>query len=252
MTAKRNELGASIWQMTLMGLRYLNGRRLRTVLTTLAIVFGVALIFTMNLVLPSVVNAFKLSMSSFSGADLTVTSVSGESFAPEDVLPKISAVSQVEAVTGILRRQFALPTLTGGDLGSTSQLTMIGVDPTTASNVRQFTMSDGRFLEPGDTGKAVFPAGIADFAPQLKVGTTFPLITAGGLKIFTLVGLLADQGNPTSPELYVSLSDAQSAFNQPGLINTVEVSVAADADRGGSFRAGAAGARRQLPDQRAG
>ena len=31
--------------MTLMGLRYLNGRRLRTILTTIAIVFGVSMIF---------------------------------------------------------------------------------------------------------------------------------------------------------------------------------------------------------------
>jgi hypothetical protein len=40
-------------QMTIMALRYLNGRRLRTTLTTLAIVLGVALIFAVNLILPS-------------------------------------------------------------------------------------------------------------------------------------------------------------------------------------------------------
>lgn len=231
MTARTGEFRATVWQMTLMGLRYLNGRRLRTVLTTLAIVFGVALIFAMNLALPSVLNAFKQSMSSISGADFSVTSLSGESFAPDEVVPKISAVPHVQAVTGVLRRQFGLPNISGGNLGDASQITLIGIDPTSAEQVREFAISDGRFLEAGDTGKAVIPAGLAELAPQLKIGATFPMITAGGLKIYTVVGFLAEQGNPSAPEIYVSLSDAQAAFNQPGLINTVDVSIEAGVDR---------------------
>ena len=92
-------------------------------------------------------------------------------------------------------------------------------------------MSEGRFLQEGDSGKAVLPAGIAELAPELKIGTTFPLITAGGLKIYTVVGFLAEQGNPSAPEIYVTLPDAQAAFNQPGLINTIDVSIDAGADR---------------------
>ncbi len=229
MTTNTPRLGAGAWQMTLMALRYLNGRRLRTTLTTLAIVLGVALIFTINLVLPSAVNAFKQSLSSISGADITVTSSSGESFAPDTVLPKISAVPHIQAVTGVLRRQFSLPTLSGSNLGSTAQITLVGVDP--AQTVQEFVVSEGRFLQEGDTGKAVVPAGIAELAPQLKVGTTFPLITAGGLKLYTVVGFLAAQGNPSAPEIYVTLPDAQAAFNQPGLINTVDVSIEAGADQ---------------------
>src|SRR5262245_8111694 len=100
MTAKSSSFGATTWQMTLIGLRYLNGRRLRTALTTLAIVFGVALIFAINLVLPSALNAFKQNMSTISGADISVTSASGESFAPDTVLPSIAGIPQVQAVTG--------------------------------------------------------------------------------------------------------------------------------------------------------
>lgn len=231
MTAKTYGFGASAWQMTLMGLRYLNGRRLRTVLTTLAIVFGVALIFAINLVLPSAVNAFKQSLSGISGADVTITSVSGESFEPDSVLPKISGVPQVQAVAGILRRGFSVPSFGEGKLGSISQITLVGVDPSNASAVHEYPMSEGRFIEDGDSGQAVFPAGIADYAPELKVGANFPLITANGLKMFTVVGLLAEQGNPSEPEIYISLADAQAAFNQPSLVNTVEVSLEAGADR---------------------
>lgn len=230
MTAHNHEFRASIGQMTLIGLRYLNGRKLRTVLTTLAIVFGVALIFSINLVLPSVMDAFKQSMTSLTGADISIVSTTGDSFAPDDVLPRIAAVEQVRAVTGILHRQFSLPTLGDSNLGSTSQIDLIGLDPATAEAVRQFPISDGRFLQPDDTGKAVFPAGIADFAPQLRVGTTFPLITAGGLKLYTVVGLLAEQGNASAPQIYVTLADAQAALRQPGRINAVDVSVDAGAD----------------------
>jgi putative ABC transport system permease protein len=231
MTAKTNDRGAATWQMTLMGLRYLNGRRLRTTLTTLAIVFGVALIFTINLALPSVVNTFKQSMTGMTGADITITRVSGESFTPDSVLPLVSGVNNVRAVTGLLRRQFNIPTLGDSVLGDSAQLELIGIDPTSAQNVRQFPMSEGRFFEQDETGAAIFPAGIADFAPELTIGTTFPLITAGGLKLYTVVGFLAEQGSPSAPQIYVTLSDAQAAFNQAGLINTVEVSINANVDR---------------------
>src|SRR5262245_979493 len=162
MTSGTKPLGAGIGQMTLMALRYLNGRRLRTTLTTLAIVFGVALIFAINLALPSIVEAFSHTLTTITGADLTITSISGESFAPDEVIPTVTGVEHVKAVTGILQRQFNLPGM-GSDsaLGKASQIQLFGIDPTSAQNVREFTVSDGRFLQADDSGKAVFPAGIA-------------------------------------------------------------------------------------------
>src|SRR5688572_26794397 len=121
--------GATIWQLTLLGLRYLNGRRLRTALTTLALVFGVALIFCINLVLPSALAAFKGSMSTMSGADIRVTMASGEAFSPDAVLPRLAAVEDVEAAAGVLRRQFSVPAVEGSKLTSEGQLIVIGVDP---------------------------------------------------------------------------------------------------------------------------
>ena len=59
---------STLWQMTLIAIEYLRGRKLRTALTVLAIVFGVALIFAMNLVLPSAQDALKRMVSSTSGA----------------------------------------------------------------------------------------------------------------------------------------------------------------------------------------
>ncbi len=219
-------------QMAVMALRYLNGRRLRTTLTTLAVVLGVALIFAVNLILPSAVEAFKRTMTSASGAvDLTVSSATGESFAPDQPMQAIRTVKGVQAVTGVLRRQITIPLAGNGSLGSVSQIELVGVDPATADAVRPFAISEGRFLQPGDTGKAIVPAAIAELAPQFKVGSTFPLITVGGLKLYTIVGLLAEPGNRAAPRIIVSLADAQAAFNQPGLINSIEIAIEPGADR---------------------
>jgi putative ABC transport system permease protein len=223
----------STWlQMMRMAWQYLQGRRLRTALTTLSIVFGVALIFAINLVLPPFMDAFKQSVSAVTGADLSITTVSGESFAPETVVSRVTGVQHVQAVTGILHRQFALPKHNASDpFGSIGQIDLIGVDPANIESVHPFAMSEGRFLRTGDSGKAVLPAGITDLAPQLEVGTTFSLVTVGGLKSFTVIGLLAEQGSLSSPEVLITLPEAQAALNQPGLINRIEVSVSAGADQ---------------------
>src|SRR5258708_27406720 len=87
-------------QMARMALQYLGGRKLRTTLTSLAIVFGVALIFAVNLTLPSMLNSFTRSMNATSGtADLHITSVTGEAFAPSQALQAVSGVSGVQAAS---------------------------------------------------------------------------------------------------------------------------------------------------------
>jgi putative ABC transport system permease protein len=61
--------------------RYLWGRKLRTFLTTLAITFGTLVIFSMNLMLPTMMKALQSNMMAASGqVDITITHSSGESF----------------------------------------------------------------------------------------------------------------------------------------------------------------------------
>ncbi len=219
------------WQMALMAFNYLRGRKLRTALTTLAIVFGVAIIFAVNISLPSVLDAFQRTMGSTTGAvDLRVTSITGEAFAPGQPLQMVASVDGVQAVTSALRRQITLPSSGTGSMGSTVQIELVGVDPATAESVRHYIMTSGRFLQPGDTGKALVPAEATDFAPQFKVGATFSLITSGGLKQYEVVGFLAEKGNVAVPQITVSLADAQAALNQPGLINTIDVAFKPGAD----------------------
>lgn len=223
---------STLWQMTLMAFQYLRGRKLRTALTTLAIVFGVALIFAINITLPSALDAFRRSVTGTSGAvDLTIASVSGNAFAPTDVLERVANVDGVQAVTGSLRRQITIPTGIGSDFGDSTQLDLQGIDPATASLVRPYIISEGRFLEPDDTGKAIIPAAIAALSPELAIGSSFPLITAKGIKIFTIVGYLAESSNADSPNVLIPLRDAQGVLLQPGLVNQVDVAFEPGANR---------------------
>lgn len=223
--------GGTTRQMILMALRYLSGRKLRTTLTTLAIVFGVALIFSINLVLPGVRDAFNRSMTTVTGADLSITNVAGGSFEAAPVLDRVQGTDGVQAAAGILYRQFALPEAAEGDvLGGLTQIELVGVDPATVDGVHHFVMHEGRFLEPGESGSVVISANTADLAPQLQVGTTFSLTTASGLKAFTVVGAFTPEGVLATPQFIVTLPDAQAALNQPGLINAVEVLLKPGAD----------------------
>ena len=70
---------------TTLALRYLSGRKLRTFLTTLAIVFGVLLVFGMNTVMPAFLSSFAANAMAAAGqVDATVTSKTGDSF-PESI-----------------------------------------------------------------------------------------------------------------------------------------------------------------------
>jgi hypothetical protein len=67
-------------QLTLAA-RHLWGRKTRTFLTTLAVVFGVMVIFGLNGLLPTMMTAFRQNMLAAAGkVDLTVTSVTSGSF----------------------------------------------------------------------------------------------------------------------------------------------------------------------------
>src|SRR5262245_19755477 len=109
-TTQQTSFMASIMEMTVMAYEYLRGRKLRTALTTLSIVFGVMLIFAVNIILPGAMASFKNMSTSVSGAaDLSVTSITGESFDPAAPLKTVVGVKDVQAATGLLRRQISLP-----------------------------------------------------------------------------------------------------------------------------------------------
>src|SRR5260221_10098185 len=133
------------WQSARMAFQYLRGRKLRTALTSLAIVFGVALIFAVNLTLPGLADSFNRSMNATSGTvDLSITSVTGEAFSPTQPLQAVAGVEGVQAASTALRRQITVPASAGGSMDSATQFKLLGVDTSTAERISYHSISRGR------------------------------------------------------------------------------------------------------------
>ncbi|MBN1439801.1 MAG: FtsX-like permease family protein [Anaerolineales bacterium] len=212
----------------LLAWRYLSGRKLRTFLTTLAIVFGVLVIFGMNIILPTMVSALQANVQGMAGVvDFSVTLVSGESFSPE-IVHAVEGVDGVRAVSATLIRTVNLPVgFFGEATAQTAAITavnLIGLDPQAARSVRAYPVTDGRFLEPADAAAAVISQSLADKL-RIGVGGSFPLPTTQGLADLTVVGILPPRTTPGNEEILVTLAQAQRMTNEPGRINTVDINI---------------------------
>lgn len=206
--------------------RYLWGRKLRTALTTLAVVLGVAVLFGMNSLLPSFLATFQKSLLTSSGkVDLSVTSESGDTFS-SDVLAKIGSVTGIDVASPSLHRNASLP----ADKFSVGQVSVAGIDPPSATKLHDYTVVQGRFLQTGDGNVVVMPK---DLATQLKVkiGSELTLPSSVGTTRFRVVGLLNAPNVPGVQEIYVPLSAAQTLFADGTNLSLVEASYRQGADR---------------------
>src|SRR5215216_3503598 len=131
-------------QLTL-ATRYLWGRKLRTMLTTLAIVFGTLVIFGMNILLPTMLAAFESNLLAASGqVDVTITHTTGEAFS-RNVLSKVRAVPGVRVLAGSLSRTVNIPADYYGR-AKIGALTLTGIDTTAAPALHSYPIKAGRFL----------------------------------------------------------------------------------------------------------
>lgn len=203
--------------------RYLWGRKLRTFLTTLAIIFGVLVIFGMNILLPTMLASFQSGVLSASGqVDITITHKSGESFPPR-VLSIVQNTPGVRAASGSLERPVNIPAgfFRQGTVGA---VVLIGIDPKSAQQLRDYSVREGRFLQNTDTNAAVITAGLADTV-GVKLGDELPLPTVQGVARLKIIGIRAAQSVPGNEPVWVTLAEAQKLLNLPGRINTVEANL---------------------------
>lgn len=207
-------------QLTLAA-RYLWGRKLRSFLTTLAIIFGVLVIFGMNILLPTMLNAFQTSLLNASGqVDVLITHKTGETFAPR-LLNRIQDIRGVRAVSGSLERPINIPAnfYRSGTVGAVS---LIGIEPRAAQQIRDYTIAQGRFLQNNDTNVAVITGALADTL-KLKLGDELALPTVQGAVKLKIIGIRQAQMMPGNEPVWVTLNQAQKLLNLPNRINTMEV-----------------------------
>lgn len=207
-----------------LALRYLGGRKLRTALTTMAVMFGVLVIFGMNSMLPAIVQAFQANtMAAANEVDATVISKTGETFS-SDVVGRVGAIDGVRVVSGSLERSISLPVdyfdRDPGLPDRVNALTVIGIEPDAARSISVFILTDGRFLEASDRRAAVITESLAEVA-GVQVGDAIELPTPTGLAELTVVGLLPQRLMPGNEEVLMPLVEAQALFNLPDQINVV-------------------------------
>ena len=209
--------------------RYLAGRKLRTALTTLAIVLGVMLIFGLNALMPGMMAAMQqLMLASVGQVDLTVTNVAGGTFTP-DVGDELEVIEGVRAVTPVLRRTVALAPEAGYDVSS---LVVVGIEPSTAERVQPRPRAAGRSLKDSDAGLEVVTMSTTVAEKLgLKIGDTLTIPSASGSAELKLVGTLEAPAVPGSDEVFVPLATAQHMFAARDRVTELDVAFEAEADR---------------------
>jgi len=210
------------FQITLAS-RYLWGRKLRTFLTTLAILLGTLVIFGMGILLPTMMQAFQANMLAASGqVDITITHESSEAFSARTV-QKIQGIEGIRAISGFLSRTINIPENYFGEADTTA-LTLTGIDPRAAQSLHNYPVKEGRFLRSADTTAAVISSSLAQDL-GLKLGDELDLPTTEGTINLQVVGLLPERALPGNEEVLITLYEAQKLLDLPDRINSIEINL---------------------------
>lgn len=199
------------------------GRKLRTFLTTLAILLGTLVIFGMGILLPTMMQAFQANMLAASGqVDITITHESSEAFSAKTV-HKIRGVEGIRAISGFLSRTINIPQNYYGDADTTA-LTLTGIDARAAQSLHNYPVKEGRFLRSADTTAIVISSSLAEDL-GLKLGDELDLPTTEGTINLQVVGLLPERALPGNEEVLITLFEAQKLLDLPDRINSIEINL---------------------------
>ena len=212
-------------QLTL-AYRYLGGRKLRTFLTTLAVVFGVLVIFGMNIILPTMIESLQANVQGASGlVDFSATHISGEPFSIS-VADQLKNADGVRAYSPSLTRVVNIPADFYDDDSNqpdkVTALSLVGVIPEAARSVRAYPLVEGRYLEDADTNAVIISRTLAD-SLNAHLGGTIRIPSVDGTTELTIVGILPARTSPGNEEILVNLPTAQTITNQSGKVNTIDI-----------------------------
>lgn len=227
---RRARRGASTRASTKLAWRYLRGRGLRSLLTSLAVALGVMLIFGLNGILPTLMNTFNRSMLSTAGSiDLTVSSAFAQPFDPS-VLARVARVDGVELATGEVEMPAPLPVKKNVPVSEqVASVHVVGVDPAVTGRIRDHPVGSGRTLTTSDTAALVLASDLAGRL-GLRLGDQLALPSTVGTTKFTVVGLLSTPTVSGQETVFVPLTQAQALFGLGTKLTQVQASVAAGAN----------------------
>ncbi|MFN2291816.1 MAG: ABC transporter permease, partial [Anaerolineae bacterium] len=234
----------SVRRTTSMALGSLRARPLRSVLTTVGVILGVAVILAISTTNVSTLATLTDVFSQASGkAHLTITAAdaSSQGFS-EDTLGRISRVDGVEALVPVLQGQASLAegassaqtelSMFGAAAG---ELMIYGVDPSLDELARNYKILEGTFLSPDlDTYDIVLVKNFAD-DKEIRLGNEVTLVTPGGTARFRVVGLIDREGPGQLNNGgfgAIPLQAAQEVFLRGGDLDQIDVVAKPDAVAG--------------------
>jgi putative ABC transport system permease protein len=208
----------------------------RAILTTLAVVIGVAMISGAYIVSDTMLSAANsLSSSAYDNTDAVVTkkqaftngsdTIGGAITVKPDVLAKVRSMPQVAAAAGDITEQAKLIDKKGKVVGSGPYFA-VGLDPVTGKNLTPFKISDGRFAT--QNNEVVIDKGTAD-KEHYKVGDSIKVSAIGPVKTYKIVGI-TKWGNVdnfgTATAAIFTLPEAQAMFHKGNAYNSILVGAA--------------------------
>ena len=208
-----------------MARRSLWRRKLRTGLTVLSVVVGIAMMFLLLSLTAGVNVQVHQLIRAMGGADLTVSNATAPAmprrqqylvlgFLNESLAENLTAVPGIYNVTPQLVAYMAIDDMR-------SPTTIIGIDPATHSEVTgglNIALDGGRSLQAGDREKIVLGKTLADTLNKTVNAEVTVITLAQGNLTFTVVGIFESEIPQMEHAGYVTLEEAQEVTNQTGLV----------------------------------
>src|SRR3954453_1569755 len=210
--------------MTKVALKGLAMHKTRAVLTTLAVVIGVAMISGAYVVSDTMLSAaHSLSGSAYDNTDAVVTkkqaftngsdTVGTAVTVKPAVLAKVRSLPQVAAAAGDITEQAKLVDKKGKVIGSGPYFA-VGLDPVNGKNLTPFKLTQGRFATNGN--EVVVDKGTAD-KQHFKLGDQIKVSAIGPAKSYKVVGITkwgSDDNFGTATAAIFTLPEAQKMFHK--------------------------------------
>jgi putative ABC transport system permease protein len=226
--------------LRLLSLRSLAARPMRFFLSTFGIVLGVAAIIAIGVTNRTALDSVTKLFENTSGrANLIVTSrETDEKGIPDTTPARLEKVPGVEAALPSLHAQTVLAEQSqGDDIGlsffgtSLGGLLLYGVDPAHDNQVRDYNLSQGRFLSPDpQADEVVLVESYAD-QNELAIGKYLEFLAAGQVQKLRIVGLMAKEGPGqlnNGAFGVMPLGAAQKLFDRQGEVDQVDLVMAPD------------------------
>lgn len=206
-------------RLSTLAYRNARGRPIRTVLTAIGIILGVAVIVAISITNRSIYTGFQALFADVAGsAHLTVetASASDEGFDER-------TLEQVLAIDGV---HVAVPSTSNSTMlileDQEVSLTAYGVDPAVDEQVRPYQMVDGSFLSDAERYTVVVVEDLAE-EYDIQVGDDVTLLGDGEVVQLQVVGIMAREGPARRAQMVMPLEVSQAVFSRGSEVDAIDV-----------------------------